>query len=229
MTTLPDIIGEFTSDAISLVADAAHITIPGAAVAGGAVTRFLRRRTEAARDILLDELRRANITDVEAASEDDAVGVVYRYLRAAQEGAARLNLRLLAKVIVGQFEAGRLMADEFLQYAESLAALSRDEIIVIGTMYRAMVEQLAQMRENPATFPNGIDPWAATKRALAEKGWEEDRVAAAGTRSQRSGLVVGHAAYGGMIFSASPMLTELGKTVDFDDALRREEKGAASR
>lgn len=94
--------------------------------------------------------------------------------------------------------------------------------ILIGTMYRAMVEQLAQLRESPATFPNGIDPWAATKRALAEKGWEEDRVTAAATRSQRSGLIVGHATYGGMIFSVSPMLTELGKTVDFDDALRRE-------
>jgi hypothetical protein len=76
MSTLAEIVGEFVSDAIPLAGEAVGIAVPGAAVAGGAVTRFLRRRTEAARAILLEELRRANITDVEAASEDDAVGSV---------------------------------------------------------------------------------------------------------------------------------------------------------
>jgi hypothetical protein len=45
-----------------------------------------------------------------------------------------LNVRLLAKAIAGKLRAGSLVADEFLQYAEAIGSLSRDEIHVIGTM-----------------------------------------------------------------------------------------------
>jgi hypothetical protein len=130
MTTLPEIIGAFISDAFELTG------IHGGSVAGAAVGRYFRRRTEQARDILFEELRQANISDEQAASEDDAIAVIVRYLRAAREGAARLNLRLLAKAIAGKLRSGSLVADEFLQYAEALGSLSRDEIRVIGAMYR---------------------------------------------------------------------------------------------
>jgi hypothetical protein len=221
MTTLPEIVGEFISDAITMAGEAAKVSFPGAAIAGRAVARYLKRCREAARDILMDELRCANISGAQAASEDDAVEVIYRYLSAAQQGAARLNLRLLAKVIVGQFEAGRLVADEFLQFAEVLASLSRDEIIVIGTMYRAWCNVQQQARERPTTV-SGIDPWDVAKRELSTKGWNDDRAITAATRSQRSGLLTSKTVYGGQAFVVSPMLIELGATVDFDDALRSE-------
>ena len=81
MTTLPEIICAFVSDAFELTGS--H----GGSVAGLAVGRYFRRRAEAARDILFEELRRANISDAQAVSEDDAIAVIVRYLRAAREGA----------------------------------------------------------------------------------------------------------------------------------------------
>jgi hypothetical protein len=215
MATLPEIVGAVVEDALTLAG------IPGA-VGRKLLTDYLRRHVEAAREILLEEMRLGNVTAAQAASQDDVIGVTYRYLRVAQEGAARLNLRLLAKVIVGQFEAGRLVADEFLAVAEALASLSRDEVFVIGMLYRAWSEQTAQLRNNPATLPQGINPWGATMRELQERGWSDARITAAATRSQRSGLIVGASAYGGMAFNVGPSLIELGKTVDFQDALRRE-------
>jgi hypothetical protein len=59
----------------------------GSVAHGLAVGRYFRRRAEAARDILFEELRRANISDAQAVSEDDAIAVIVRYLRAAREGA----------------------------------------------------------------------------------------------------------------------------------------------
>jgi hypothetical protein len=126
----PEIIGAFVSDAFELTGT--H----GGSVAGAAIARYFRRRTEQARDILFEELRQANIRDTQAPSEDDAIAVIVRYLRAAHEGAARLNLRLLAKAIAGKLRTGDLVADEFLQYAEALGSLSRDEIIVIAAVYK---------------------------------------------------------------------------------------------
>jgi hypothetical protein len=230
MTSLTEIIGELIEGAVAAAGavGGGSVTgvalVGGAAAAGGAVSRYLRRRLEAARDILLDELRHAGTTSAEAASEDETIAVCYRYSRAALEGTARLNLRLLAKVIAGKAAARNLVADEFLQHAEALATLSRDEIIVIGTMYGAWAEQTKQAREHPATFPQGINPWAAAKRDLAQAGWNEGRTGTAATRSQRSGLLVAKSGWGAMVFEVSPLLIDLGKTVDFTDALQREAK-----
>jgi hypothetical protein len=237
MTTLPEIIGAFVSDAFELTGS--H----GGSVAGLAIGRFFRRRAEQARDILFEELSLANISEAQAASEDDAIAVIVRYLRAAREGTARLNLRLLAKAIAGKLRTGNLVADEFLQYAEALGSLSRDEIIVIGVVYKVWAEHQRLAATDPAEAAKYTDPWVLAMRELSGKGMAEDLVAAVSARAQRSGLIYGMAApipktTGGggfndtvrtgtdfpsaFFYHITPMLTELGKTVDFQDALVRE-------
>ena len=109
--------------------------LPGGNLLGVAIEQLFRHRAEVARDILLDELRGADKT-LAAAEIEEAAAIFYRYMRAAQEGGARLNLRLMAKVIAGQAHRGNLLADEFLYYADMLASLRREEILVLGTLYR---------------------------------------------------------------------------------------------
>jgi hypothetical protein len=226
MTTLPEIISAFVTDAFELTGT--H----GGSVAGVAVGRWFRGRAEQARDILFEELRQANVSEAHAASEDDAIAVIVRYLRAAREGAARLNLRLLAKVIVGQIQLGRLVADDFLQYAEALASLSRDEIVVIGTMYK-----LWSVREMPASAnPRAAaDLWEEAIGDLTSCGMSPEVVITSGARAQRSGFIYALSAPTGVlhgtefasntVYRVSSQLLDLGATVDFEDALRREASG----
>jgi hypothetical protein len=145
------------------------------------------------------------------AYNDDAVAIIAKYLRASEQGAARLNLRLLAKCIAGQVQRGRLIADEFLDHAEALATLSHDEVVLIATMYR-----IAQ-REEP-------DRRWGVFLAEMKKAWAEDKIRSVAGRATRSGLVVAQGAFGGIIYAPSPTLCDLCRTVDFDDALRRESK-----
>lgn len=100
-----------------------------------AAQKLLRRRLEQARDILLDELRQGErtLSDPEV---EDSIAILLRYGRAAQEGTARLNLRLMAKVIAGETQYRILYAHEFLRYADILAGLRREEIILLGTLHR---------------------------------------------------------------------------------------------
>jgi hypothetical protein len=228
MTTLPEIIGALVSDAFEL--SGTH----GGSVAGAVIGRYFRRRGEQARDILFEELRRANISDAQAASEDDAIAVIVRYLRAAREGTARLNLRLLAKVIVGQVGSGRLVADEFLQYAEALASLSREEIMVIGTMYRMWAAHQALAATDPGAAIERYGErygrlWSLTLHELTQKGMSEELVITGAAKAQRTGLIYGLSLPPGtsevqndFFYRVSPLLAELGKTVDFEDAFRRE-------
>jgi hypothetical protein len=223
MTTLPEIIGALVSDAFELTGS--H----GGSVAGLAIGRYFRRRVEQARDILIEELRHANISDVQAASEDDAIAVIVRYLRAAREGAARLNLLLLARAIVGQLQSGTLVADEFLQYAEALASLSREEIVVIGTMYKLWSTHEASASANPRA---AASLWEETVRELMSGGMSAELVITTAARAQRSGLIYGLSAPTGVmhgtefasntVYRVSSQLLNLGTTIDFEDALRRE-------
>jgi hypothetical protein len=226
MATLPEIIGAFVSDAFEL--GGTH----GGSIAGVAIGRYLRLRAERARDILFEELRRAHISDAQLASEDDAIAVIVRYLRAAREGAARLNIRLLAKGIAGQIQLGRLVADEFLQYADALGSLSRDEIVVIATLYRMSLAFRHLGAENPAEVHKYANVWAPTWRELVKAGMLPEIIATAAARAQRSGLICASTAAsdlseaGGPGYRVSPWLVDLCKTLDFEDALRREASGS---
>lgn len=113
--------------------------LPGGSVAGiavgTAVSRLLRRRVERAREIFLEELRHGETT-LPPDQIDEGVAIVYRYFRAAQEGAARINLRLMAQAIAGRARLSNLSADEFLRDADMIASLRRDEIILLAEMHR---------------------------------------------------------------------------------------------
>lgn len=219
MSTLPDLFGALIGDAMNLAGMGAGAGVAGAA-ATGAVREFFRRRAEAAREILLDELRQGRMSEWQVASEDDALAICIRYMRASTEGAARLNLRLLAKAAVAQLQRSVLYADEFLKYADILAAISRDEIIVIATMHRFKVAAEEYRMTNPGSDPP--DPWVATRNELAGTFGTQAHVEAIAGRAQRTGMVVAVSAYGGIAFRTTPIFDEIVALFDFQDVLRSE-------
>ncbi|KAA3500804.1 hypothetical protein DXM27_16505 [Rhizobium rhizogenes] len=97
--------------------------------------RVLKKRADAAREILIEEMKLGHKFKEEI-SEDEVAATIFRYMRAAEEGAARRNLRFLAAVAAGQAAQEGLYADTFLRWADVIASLSREEIIVLGVAYR---------------------------------------------------------------------------------------------
>lgn len=81
------------------------------------------------RDILVEEIQQGDFSRVD---DDDKVSLLHRYTQAAMNGAARINLRLLAKAInsLAQNEklASPIYANEFNRYATVLETLSDKEI-----------------------------------------------------------------------------------------------------
>jgi hypothetical protein len=97
------------------------------------IRRLLKGRLEAAREIFLEEAR----SGIAAGSvpPDEFVSAALRYSRAALEGTARRNLRLMAQVMVHNVpQAPSLYADEFLRWADVLASLRREECIAVATL-----------------------------------------------------------------------------------------------
>lgn len=97
---------------------------------------LMEKRQRQGREILLEEIRSGNKDICDIHEVDEVVAITYRYMRAAQEGTAKANLRLLARIISGQNASGSLKASDFLYYADIIAALRHEEIALLGTMKR---------------------------------------------------------------------------------------------
>lgn len=123
--------------AIAVVQDVCSLAgIPCASTATTIYQEIQARRLGAARDIAIEELRQGHRALSSVSELDEQVAILHRYFRAAHEGAARLNLRLLAKIMAGHSEQAPLYASDFLQYADILGSLRREEILLVGALCR---------------------------------------------------------------------------------------------
>lgn len=185
-----------------------------------AVQQVQRRRAERARDILLDELRRGEKT-LSLPEVEEAAAVLLRYGRAAQEGAARLNLRLMAKVIAGQVHQQALYADEFLRHADVIAGLRREEVILLGALQRhwtadtlrALANDHDRMNEAKRLMIAELIP--VPFMDVAELAATEDAVV-------RTGFLFGTATFGGTIYRPTRAFERICTLVPFEAALEAE-------
>lgn len=195
----------------------------GSAVSGGLLNQLLRKRAERAREVLITELRhgRATLFDVDP---EEAVSVVYRYFRAATEGAARLNLGLLGSCIANGTGRDSLRADEFLRWADALASLSREEIHLLACL-RAVGDWSRQ--EATDWSPNSWMDRVAN-RMTAHFGYSHMETLAAFAALTRTGCVAFGPPRGGMTYTNTPVFHELMRLVDVEGAIVRHSGGRES-
>ena len=200
---------------VALIGDVFELAkLHGGGVAGFALNQLLQKRLEAAREILFEELSRGRIR-VSEANLEDGLAIAYRFLRAAQEGASRVNLRLLSQVIARQAWMGTMTADEFLYYADILGPLRRDEVILVGCLHRTWHAQDAVADVGQRRI--------ATIRVLQQElipavFESNDDLFAIADSLTRTGLVSTVAAYGGAFYQPTPLLERLVTMVDLEAA-----------
>jgi hypothetical protein len=196
---------------------------PGAGILGEAAKRALQQRSERraqeAQHILLEELRNGKAVPQDIPLEEPAA-IMLRYSRAIQEGVGRTNLRLLAAVLAGQLASGAVYADDFYRWADVLAGLTTDEIVVLAGYLRHMPEDLRAAR--------GVELGAEVYRGIY--GPETDRwgdFEATRGALLRTGLLsisaTGGAIGGGsnVLFTPTSKLQELGRLVELQGVLER--------
>jgi hypothetical protein len=209
---------------VAVVQDAlSAASIPGGALLGAAVEQLIRKRGVAAGEILISELRRGDrtLSEIEI---DEFAAVLFRYMRAAQEGTARLNLRLMAKVVAGQASHSNLVADEFLYYTDILSSLRREEVILLGTMHRETTLQKENIQV--AEEDKAGEAMTATRKQLVPMPFatEGDFLATAGALL-RTGLISAVSGWGSLIYQTTPLLERFCALASIDDALNEENAG----
>lgn len=195
--------------------------IPLGSTLAESVTRLIDKRRRKARDILIEELRQGQAFVENVEDVDELAAIFLKYMRAAEEGAARLNLRLMAMTVRGMAQKRTLTANRFLYYAGFLATLTREEVIAIAVLYKhekdsaddAVADDDARARARvrsreelvPAVFP--------TQRHLGSTL----------QAATRTGLVVALSGWGALVYETTPLMEEVASLAAFRDALAKED------
>jgi hypothetical protein len=158
MPTVPQVLGTLAEEA------SAVLQLPGGPTFKAVAEGYEARRRAEARDILFAELRANQKAAWQVANADALLGAIYRFERAALEGAARHNLLLLAKAIKGTYLAGDLTADRFSLFADVLASLSRNECWLLAVLQTICTSLRSRFGSTSAGVP-ALEMW----RALQEK------------------------------------------------------------
>ena len=211
---------ELPATVASVVADFFGCLLPGipfnAAARGleDVLTRVIGQRLKTAHQLLLEELKSGDAVLSDVSQIDEMAAMLFRYMRAAQEGAARRNLCLMARAIKGQAHQGNLKSDEFLYYADIISSLRREEVLTLGTMLRhhsskdwSLLEKQERMVKIQEASFSDLSPTVFTR--------ESEFVSTLGALT-RTGLLMVHPTLAMKHFRVSPLLLRMEKLVGFE-------------
>jgi hypothetical protein len=223
-TTLADADYDLAHTAGTIASDLLPVAtgIPLANTLAESVTRLIDQRSRKARGILIEELSQGQALIESVAEVDELAAIFLKYMRAEEEGTARLNLRLMAMTIRGMTHKRTLTADRFLYYAGFLATVTREEVIAIATLHKnekesangALPEEEARGRARIRTKEELVPAFFPTERHLNS----------ALQAATRTGLVVGASGWGKLVYETTPLMDEVASLAPFRDALEKEEQ-----
>ena len=183
--------------------------------ASATIIQLIKRRAEAAAKIALEEFQQGR----SLYPPDDTAAMLFRYLRAAQEGAARINLRLMAKIMAGQNQEKPLVADDFLFWAEMIASLRREEIILLSTLLRHWYDWSSEQDQ----FKRMSNASQDCQKALVPSIFAEKiELMATMAALTRTGLLVPESSFGSIVYQISPLLERLDDMASLEATLQQE-------
>lgn len=190
------------------------------------------KKLEESRDILVDEIQQGDFSRLD---DDDKVSLLYRYTQAAMNGAARINLRLLAKAInsLAQNEklASPIYANEFNRYATVLETLSDEEIQLLASMYDYRTKVLPTYSTISAdghiSYNNDYVQNFAKHYKYQNKISDAEYVSLC-TSLLRTGLIYPVNYVRDTKYILSPFFDKIISLVDFQDALNKEQNKSSN-
>lgn len=191
--------------------------VPGGGFLGKLGDKYLERKQKEAAEILINELRKGSVepNDISEHEVDPLVEIIYRFSKAVADGAARKNLRLLAQIIAGLKRNKALDPDKFRKWASILEQMTRDELMVIGKAI-ALSRKINEAGDKPS-----FDFFSILQEEMKAAGYGKEVYSLYASVS-RTGLLVPVSAFGGLNYTPSPWLDELGRLASIEEVLRPE-------
>jgi len=211
---LPRVLTALAGDLLPIVTG-----LPLGSTLAESVHRLIDGRHRQAKDVLVEELRQGRAFVETIAEVDELAAIFLKYIRAAEEGTARLNLRLMAMTIRGMAHKRTLAASRFLYYAGFLATLTREEVIAIATLYKNEALEPDRISDSEARGPARV----RTRDEFVPAVFPTERhLNSTFQAATRTGLVVGASGWGRLEYETTPLMEEVAALAPFRDALENE-------
>ena len=183
--------------------DLLSLLVPGGGTFSHISNAVIERRQREGAQALIEELSAGLHGPVvfEELDVEPVVAVSLRISRAIRDGTSMRNIRFLAQVVAGLKKKRALSEDAFLKWAKIVEDLTRDELLILGIAYRLHTDAPKPFSER---FPNAC-------REAEFSDSERDSICAA---LSRTGLLVPNSAWGGTVYTPSPLLVELGALIE---------------
>ena len=190
------------------------IQIPGSGFLGKFGDKYLERKQREAADILIAEVAKGSPTpiDFSEADVDPLIEIIYRFSKAAADGAARENLRLLAQIIAGLKRYKALDPNRFRKWANILEQLTRDELMVVGKAI-ALRQKMVAAGDQPS-----FDFFSILQEEMKAAGYAAEVMSLYASVS-RTGLLVPGSGFGALVYRPSPWLDELAQLANVEEVL----------
>lgn len=110
--------------------------IPGGAVIAAAVKALAESRLEKGTEVLIEELKNANICILNDEQAQVFIPNAYRFYEAVKQGEYKHNLRILARIMAGNAKEGTGSTADVLRFARTIEGLSEDELALLWNCHR---------------------------------------------------------------------------------------------
>jgi len=180
-----------------------------------AAMQIRRQRLEEAGRILRRRMARGRPW---AFREDKVASLTFDFLRAAEDGAAEVNLGIMADLIANGVAEAALTETEVRQLMRVARDLSYEEMRALAALLRAQATFVVppDLNEPPTKFWGIAQVYDLAWQELAGPGHDEPPDWVVGTFGalMRTGLLYTDSAWEGMKYAGTPMLAKLAGLVD---------------
>jgi hypothetical protein len=210
LASLPSVISKIAAKFLGSVA-AKSVGMP-------LLEELTQAAVETAVEILTEEMVEVKEEALHLGNEKEVARVLAQYFRAARDDRAETNLRLMARAIARLAVRDRLYADEARKYFDILSQLSRDEIYVIGVMYRHLKAARAQGKDGSEAQ---IEAYKRLHDELVPPEFVTQlRLDAVLSSASRSGLVMAGQTTEVMgMYIIPPLMDEMFSDIDFSSVV----------
>lgn len=209
---------------VSALDDLVSILLAGAptATVRTLVDLYSARQARIAREELLGALEQGGLP-ASVVSQDELLSVIARYVAAARDGAARRNLRLLARTMAGLASDEALTSDNFAEETVGLADLTREQLAVVGRYLRLLKEELGG--DLRAEGQEGDEEWGGARSRSYRRLKDElvpDPYATSSDLETVFGPLVGNglmlaaSGYGALVYMPSSRLIRQARNIDLE-------------
>lgn len=192
---------------VELARKAGEVVIPEA------MKGLMVRRQRAAFEILVEALRVAKVDPEEAAARDDVAAMFIKFYHAMAQGAAFANLRVIAQVLAGKAADASARTDDFISWADAIAALTYEEVVFLAVMCRCFSEAYDRQTDPEEARKHG---WTNTFMEFSSRLGSKADFQATGMALTRTGFVTLISLASGLSFEPTSRLFRLAEMAQLD-------------